>query len=80
MPLTISPTAVYAPLQVLDLVAGQIPVPREITHIVLEIGCNGHNWLWNNILPVPVPGIAANVPIANQSHVLLISFEPLLDK
>ncbi|KAL1499012.1 hypothetical protein AB1Y20_013529 [Prymnesium parvum] len=75
-----SELAIYAIDDISDGCVRTAPVPREITHIVLEIGCNGHNWLWNNILPVPVPGIAANVPIANQSHVLLISFEPLLDK
>ena len=29
---------------------------------------------------MPVDGIAPDLPISNQSHVLLVSFEPLLDK
>ena len=44
-------SAVHASLQVLDLVDGRILIPRHITHIVLEIGCNGHNLLWDQPLP-----------------------------
>ena len=80
MPWSTSPTSVHAELQVLDLVNGRIPIPRSITAIVLEVGCNGHDLLWDKPLPIPVPGIEPGVPIANQSHVLLVSFEPLLDK
>ena len=80
MPWTSTQKAVHAQIQVLDLVNGHIPIPPKITHVVLEVGCNGHDLQWDKPLPIPVPGIESGVPIVNQSHVLLISFEPLLDK
>ena len=33
---------------------GQIPVGPHIKHVVLEVGCNGHNLQWNRPLPVDV--------------------------
>ena len=60
--------------------AGRIPVGPHIKHVVLEVGCNGHNLQWNRPLPVDVPGLRRGWPLSNQSSVLLISFEPLWDK
>mmetsp|Transcript_19988 Transcript_19988/g.46107 ORF Transcript_19988/g.46107 Transcript_19988/m.46107 type:complete len:286 (-) Transcript_19988:526-1383(-) len=68
---------------VLDFDAeGRIPLSSRIKHVVLEIGCNGHNLLWNQRLRLPfdVPGLRQGWPLSNQSEVLLISFEPLWDK
>ena len=76
-----SVSTVRATLDLLHLVDGRVPLPPNITHIVVEIGCNGHKLLWD--LPFPfghIPGVSAGVPLSLQRHVLLVSFEPLLDK
>ena len=83
-----TPSALFAPLHLLDFDGdGAVPLPPTITHVVIEIGCNGHGLLWNNAIDArefdggPLPaGIASGVPIREQPHVLLVSFEPLLDK
>ena len=73
-------TGLHAELQVLELHHGQIQIPKNITHIVIEIGANGHHWLWNEPLPVAVPGVPLGKLIRDLPNVLLVSFEPLLDK
>lgn len=70
-----------ASLDLLHLVDGRVPMPPNITHIVVEIGCNGHKLLWDTPFPYSgIPGITAGRPLSEQQHVLLVSFEPLLDK
>ena len=71
---------VHAEVQVLELHQGAIQIPDAITEIVVEIGANAHRWLWDEPLPVALPRIPLGKPLKNLSHVLLISFEPLLDK
>ena len=73
-------TAVHAELEVLQLKHGAIVIPPNISHVVVEIGANGHHWLWNEPLPVAVPGVPLGSRIKDLPNVLLISFEPLLDK
>ena len=76
-----SATAVRATLDVLELSEGRVPVPANLTHTVIEIGCNGHNLAWDTPFDVKgVDGIQQGVPLSAQPHVLLMSFEPLLDK
>ena len=77
-----SGTGLYATLQVLgDMDAdGGISLPANITHVVIEVGANARDWLWNEAVPLPVPGIMPGVKIRDQGHVLLLAFEPLLDK
>ena len=78
---TSSATAVRATLDVLELSNGRIPVPPNLTRTVIEIGCNGHNLAWDSPFGIRgVEGIKQHLPIAKQTHVLLVSFEPLLDK
>ena len=60
---------------------GQISVPSNLTHTVIEIGCNGHGLAWDTPFTVSgVDGIQFGVPLSKQPSVLLVSFEPLLDK
>jgi len=73
-------SGLHAELQVLELRHGAIPIPPTISHVVIEIGANAHHWLWDEPLPVAVPGVPKGVPIKNLPHVLLLAFEPLLDK
>lgn len=73
-------SALVAQLELTPLVDGQIIIPDTITHIIIEVGCNGHHVQWNSPPPVRIPGIDPSNPISKQQHVLLVSFEPLLDK
>ena len=76
-----SATAVRATLDVLELSEGRVPVHPNLTQTVIEIGCNGHNLAWDTPFDVKgVDGIQQGVPLSAQPHVLLMSFEPLLDK
>ena len=59
---------------------GTLDLPSSLTHTVIEIGSNGHSLLWETPFSYRVPGIRSGVPLKNQSHVMLLSFEPLLDK
>ncbi|KAL3912666.1 MAG: hypothetical protein SGPRY_008259, partial [Prymnesium sp.] len=47
-----------------------------------QVGCNGHSWQWNAPPPqgTNVSGLHPGVPIKHQKHVLLLAFEPILDK
>lgn len=70
-----------AQLDLLQLTSGRIPVQSAITHVIIEIGVNHPAAsLWNASLQVEVPGVPRGAKIKDLSHVLLISFEPLLDK
>ena len=72
--------ALHASLEVLDMDDdGAIQIPQNITHIVIEVGANGRNWLWNEPVPAHVPGIKPNVPVSDQPGILLLAFEPLLE-
>ncbi|KAL1503105.1 hypothetical protein AB1Y20_011168 [Prymnesium parvum] len=75
-------SALYSSLMILNLVDGKLPIPPHITHVAIEIGCNGHDLQW--LQPPPkgtnVSGLDPHTPIRLQKHVLLIAFEPLLDK
>ena len=78
---TSTATAVRATLDVMELSNGRIPVPANLTGTMIEIGCNGHNLAWDTPFGVKgIDGIEQHLPISQQSHVFLISFEPLLDK
>ena len=81
---TATDTALVGNVHLLDLVNGSIPIPSNITNVVIEIGCNGHELQWNEPLDLQgleaPPGILPNVRIRDQPNVLLLSFEPLLDK
>ena len=76
-----SERVVRASLDLLELDGAQhFPVPDGITHIVVEIGCNGHGLLWNTPFGKDIRGIRKGVGLSQEPHVLLVSFEPLLDK
>ena len=78
---TSTATAVRATLDVMELSNGRIPVPANLTGTMIEIGCNGHNLAWDTPFGVKgIDGIEQHLPISQQLHVFLISFEPLLDK
>ena len=74
-------TAVRASVDVLELSNGRISVPSNLSHTVIEIGCNGHNLAWDSAFDTKnVEGLKVGVPLSDQPKVLLVSFEPLLDK
>ena len=78
---TSTATNLRASLDVLELSDGQISVPPNLTHTVIEIGCNGHGLAWDSPFTVGgIDGISFGVPLSKQPNVLLVSFEPLLDK
>lgn len=74
--------ALHATLQVFGDMdeAGAFVLPPNITHVVIEVGANARNWLWDETVPASIPGILPNTRVRDQPHVLLIAFEPLLDK
>lgn len=72
---------IHAQLDLLELTNGEIPIPSAITHVIIEIGVNNPSAsLWNDSLPMEIPGVPRGAKIKDLSHVLLVSFEPLLDK
>lgn len=75
-----SKSSIAVMLEVLSLTDGAIEVPGGITHVVVEIGTSNHGRAWTEPFKYHINGIQKGVPLANQSHVLLLAFEPLLDK
>ena len=79
--LAASVSTLRAELDLLQLVDGKLPIPTGITHVVIEIGCSGFDRAWDSGINANSSiGIAPDIPISQQEHVLLLSFEPLLDK
>lgn len=63
-----SSRGLHANVQVAHLdSAGAIPMPKNTTHVVLEIGCSDRNTLDDELLP-------------SDDTAFLISFEPMVDK
>ena len=75
-----SPSHLSASIDLLKFMNDSIPLPPSITHVVIESGTHGQGLLWDTPFAHNVPGIQRGVPISEQKHVLLVSFEPLLDR